>query len=63
MKVDEASATITYIGIATAGTPASANGWQIKRIDTSAIAADILFADGNVNYDNVWNSRAGLSYS
>jgi hypothetical protein len=31
------------------------------------IAADgdvsILFADGNDNYDNIWDNRAALSYS
>jgi len=63
MKVDEASATITYVGTAVPTTLTSAASWQVKRIDTGTIAADILFADGNTNFDNIWDNRASLSYS
>lgn len=62
-KVDEANATTTYVGIANPGIAASATGWQIKRIDTSTIAADILFAGGVTTFTNVWNNRAGYTYS
>lgn len=62
-KVDESTSTTTYIGKAAPGTAGSGSGWQIKRIDTGALAADILFADGDTNFDNVWSARTGLSYS
>ena len=62
VKVDTATATITYIGKAAPGTSAGAEEWQILRIDTSVLAADILYADGDTAFDNEWDERAGLSY-
>lgn len=62
LYVDEASATITYIGEAVPGTAVGAASWRIKRIDTSS-GTNILYADGNSNFDNIWNNRVGLSYS
>lgn len=62
-KVDEATATITYIGKATPGTLGSTAFWQIQRIDTSSLSGDFLFADGEVNFDKTWDDRASLSYS
>jgi len=63
LKVEEPTTTITYLGKAIAGNTTSAAVWQVKRIDTSVLAADILFADGNVAFDNIWDNRAALSYS
>ena len=63
VKVEEASATITYVGYAAPGTATSGALWRIMRIDTSALAADVLYAGGDTNFDNVWDDRAGLSYS
>lgn len=60
-RVDEASATVTYVGEAAAGSATSGAVWLIKKIDeTSGIV--ITFADGNTNYDNVWDNRAALTY-
>lgn len=54
--------SITYIGNAAMGADAAAAVWQIKRLDaTSGLIK--LWADGNDNFDNVWNDRASLSYS
>lgn len=61
-RIDEASDTVTYIGDATIGSAAGASAWRIKKVDTSS-GTVITFADGNGNFDNVWNDRAGLSYS
>jgi len=62
VKVDAADATTTYIGKAAPGTATGVEEWQISRIDTSVLAADILYADGDYNFDNEWDERAGLSY-
>ena len=62
-KVEEATATITYVGYAAPGTATAGALWRIMRIDTSALAADVLYAGGDMNFDNVWDDRAGLSYS
>jgi hypothetical protein len=61
--VDEASSTITYVGEATPGTATSAATWKVKRINSATLLAEILFADGDSNYDNIWDNRAALSYS
>jgi len=62
LRIDAASSTVTYIGTAAAGSATSAAVWQVKKIDSSS-GTSILFADGNINYDNVWDNRASLSYS
>jgi hypothetical protein len=61
--VDEASATIIYIGEATPGTATSSATWRVKRVDSATITAEILYADGDDTFDNVWDNRAALSYS
>ena len=65
VKVDTASDTITYIGKAvrkSGGNVVTNAVWQIKRIDTGTLAADISWADGSDDFDKIWNSRAGYSY-
>jgi len=61
-KIEVASATITYIGKAAPGSAGSDAVWQILRIDTSSLAADILYAGSDQNFDNTWDGRAGFSY-
>ncbi len=60
-RIDEASATITYVGYSTVASTAGAT-WKIKRLD-STTGLIVLRADGNLNYDNIWDNRASLSYS
>lgn len=62
LRYDVASSTITYVGYAAPGSSAASAVWKIFRLDTTSGIVK-LYADGNTNYDNVWNSRAGLSYS
>lgn len=59
--VDEASATISYVGKSSTATTSGAT-WQIRRLDSTS-GLVVLRADGNQNYDNVWDNRALLSYS
>lgn len=60
VRLDE-GATYTYIGNAAPGTATSAASWQVKRMTNAD--STILFADGNSNFDNIWDNRASLSYS
>jgi hypothetical protein len=67
--VDKATPTVIYIGRAPVGSdtiPDKADSvWQIMKIDTTA-STDIkvpIWADGNENFDNIWDNRASLSYS
>ena len=64
VKVDAASSTVTYVGKASVGAVAGAASWKIFRM-TSDTDGDLVieYADGNANFDNVWNDRASLTYS
>lgn len=53
--------TRTYIGNAAIGSAESASVWQIKVLDTPGLTK--LWADGNDNFDNVWDDRATVTYS
>lgn len=56
--------TITYLAIATIGTPQSEAKWQVKKIDTSVAGTTVInWADGNGNFDNVATDLTSLSYS
>lgn len=61
--LDEASATVTYVGEAATGTATGSASWRIKRLTQSGTVLLIEWADGNGNFDNIWNNRALLSYS
>lgn len=61
--VDVVSDSITYLGYADPGTSNADALWQIKRVTTTGDDLLIEYADGDANFDNVWNDRATLSYS
>lgn len=61
--IEVASPGVTYIGYANPGTTTASGTWQIKRIVETGSVTSIEFADGNLNFDNVWNNRGSLSYS
>lgn len=62
-RLDEVSATITYVGEADPDTLTSEALWRIKRLDTTNDDLVILWADGDANFDNIWDDRASLTYS
>lgn len=63
LKLDDTTtANVTYVGKAKIGCAGSAALWQIMKIDETT-GLVITWADGNVNFDNVWDNRASLSYS
>ncbi len=62
-RIDEASDSTTYIGKAATGSSDSEPVWQIKRITISGVETSIEWADGSAGFDQVWDDRAGLSYS
>lgn len=61
--VDEASASVIYVGKAAIGSATSAAVWRISKITTSGTVTQIMWADGDTASDNVWDNRASLSYS
>lgn len=60
LRVDE-GATYMYVGEAEPGTATSAASWRVKRMTIAD--ATIVWADGNSNFDNIWDNRASLTYS
>lgn len=54
--------TVTYYGYAAPGSDTSKPVWKIKKVDETGDLF-IVWADGNANYDNIWDNRASLSYS
>lgn len=63
-RLDEATATITYIGTALPGTATSSALWKIKRLTFSANCSFITeWANGSIAATNIWDNRASLSYS
>jgi hypothetical protein len=61
--IDQASGTITYFGQAAPGTATSAASWRIQRMSVSGTVTTFQYANGNLNFDNVWDNRAALTYS
>jgi hypothetical protein len=63
-EVVDNTGTFIYEGYAAFGSATSATVWKIRR---SAISGTVVGpttrADGNDNYDNVWDNRAALIYT
>ena len=65
-QVDFVGKTLIYRGEATPGTATSAATWRIRKLDIdNGSNGDVAttWADGNADFDNVWDNRAILSYS
>ncbi len=63
IKIDVASATITYYGFANPGTATSVAKWQIRRKSVSGTVTTYAWADSNKNFDNIWDNRSSLTYA
>lgn len=59
--VDE-DGTSTYVGYAALSSSVSSPVWQIKKIGEAGTLTTVLFADGNNQFDNIWNNRTSLDY-
>lgn len=62
IEVDEFTSSLLYVGEAIPGNLTSSPNWRIKRVDTSS-GVEVLYADGDSNFDNVWDDHLTLSYS
>lgn len=61
LRWDTSGGSVIYVGQATPGASNADASWQIIKFDTSAGSGK--YADGNTNFDNVWDNRASLTYS
>ena len=60
----DANNNLQYIGKAQAGSLTSLELWQIKKlVYSSGNLTQILFADGDQKYNNIWDNKATYSYS
>jgi hypothetical protein len=61
----DANGNIQYKGWAAPGTAKASAGWRIMKItyDGSQNITDKQWADGDLQFNNIWNNREGLSYS
>jgi prepilin-type processing-associated H-X9-DG protein len=60
IRIDEVT-TYTYLGYSTPGASAASAVWRIKRMTNAS--GNVLFADGDEAFDNIWDNRASLTYS
>ncbi len=62
---NDSSGRPIFIGLAKPGTATSKALWQIRKItyDGSGFLTDVQWAGGNATFNQVWDDRAGLSYS
>lgn len=66
VRIDDISTSgVTYIGKAIIGSSTSSSAWQIIKIDETGtpITCSITYADGNANFDNIFDNRTSLTYS
>ena len=55
---------VTYRGDAIPGTTEAAALWRVQRLTMQSDGdMEIIFADGNDDFDNIWDNRLSLSYS
>lgn len=62
-EVDTTDDSTIYTGWAVIGTATSEAKWKIKRTVIAGSLITDTWADGDIEYDNVWDDRASLSYS
>ena len=62
LQVDSVGTT-TYLGYADAGSLTSAAVWAVKKIVETGSDVSITWADGNKDFDNIWDDRLTLTYS
>jgi hypothetical protein len=55
---------VTYRGDALPGTTEAAALWRVTRFTLQSDGdTEVLYADGNDSFDNIWDNRLSLSYS
>lgn len=59
-----AGGNLLYSGDAKSGSSTADAVWRIRKyIYTTNQLTAVLYADGDIDYNNVWDDRASLSYS
>lgn len=61
--IDESNPNIIYKGFASPAANAEEAVWAIQRISNTGDVCSYQWADGNKNFDNIWNKRSELLYA
>lgn len=62
VRVDDVSATLTYIGEAAVGASPSSPVWRIQRVEVVGSETRIQYANGSTSWNSAWDNRASLTY-
>jgi hypothetical protein len=62
LRIDESNPSEIYNGYATAGALTGDPVWGIERVTRRGDVISYTWADGNENFDNVWDDRLTLNY-
>ena len=60
IRVDD-TGTYIYLGYALPGANEAAASWRISRYTKANVSA-LMWADGDTDFNNIWDDRATLSY-
>lgn len=63
IRLDEASATVTYVGYADVWVLPAESKWMIKRLTSSSTSLTVEYASWKAYFDKVWDSRLLYAYS
>jgi hypothetical protein len=61
-RLDDTADPVLYLGKSPIGSSTSDPVWQIKKVDTTS-GVVITWADGNADFDNIWDNRTSLTYN
>lgn len=61
--IDEIDASTSYFGFANPDTLTSEASWAIMKKTVSGTVTTYAWADGDTDYNNIWDNRTSLSYS
>jgi hypothetical protein len=60
--VDNSGAGVVYKGYSAVGTLTTSPLWAIEKVRSQSGLETHTWADGNKNFDNIWNNRESLTY-
>ena len=63
VAVDTSTSGTTYVGESAPNTATSSALWRCYKVVVTSTAVTVKFADGNDNFDNIYDDRASLTYS
>lgn len=65
IRIEYSDSNAIYVGEAKPGIGTDETGWRIKKItyDVNDNPTQINWADGNTNFDNIWDNRTTYTYS